>query len=436
MAVMVVDLVVAGTAAVLIEEDYDDVIRCFNPALGEYFFAVNDKFRVDTFAREFVLTVSQMIQWFGKDNCSTSVQELYRQGREGLSAEVTVRHLIEPNSNNDRTALVPKRFKYRSIYWERGNAANQASGTDKVLQARGYNEWPGMTPRWDVTANEPYGRSPGMDALGDIKQLQLETRRKAQAIDKMVNPPTTADVQLKNQPVSFLPGGVTFVAGQIQGNAGVKPIYQVQPPIQEMKEDIAEVQKRIQNIFYNDLFMMISQLQTVRSATEIDARKEEKLVMLGPVLERLQDEGFDPGLTRVLGIMTRAQLIPPPPDSMRGQTLEISYVNMLAEAQKAAQTAGMERYASILGNLTGVIPTAIDNLNEDDFASIYADLLGVDPRVVASKEQLTTKRKERADVQQNQEMMNSGLALAKGAKTLSDTQVGGGQNALAAMSGM
>jgi hypothetical protein len=33
----------------------------------------------------------------------------------------------------------------------------------------------------------------------------------------------------------------------------------------------------------NDLFRMISELDTVRSATEIDARREEKLVLLGPV---------------------------------------------------------------------------------------------------------------------------------------------------------
>ncbi len=35
-----------------------------------------------------------------------------------------------------------------------------------------------------------------MNALGLIKQLQLEQRRKAQGIDKMVNPPMVADVQM------------------------------------------------------------------------------------------------------------------------------------------------------------------------------------------------------------------------------------------------
>jgi hypothetical protein len=156
-----------------------------------------------------------------------------------------------------------------------------------------------------------------MDALGDIKQLQQEQKRKAQAIDKMVNPPMIADVQLKNQPASLLPGGVTYVTGQ--NNVGFKPVYEVRPQIAEMQQDIAEVQNRIRSVFFNDLFMMISQLQTVRTATEIDARREEKLIMLGPVLERSQNEFMDVAIERVFAIMLRAKLFPPPPPNIQGK---------------------------------------------------------------------------------------------------------------------
>ena len=45
-------------------------------------------------------------------------------------------------------------------------------------------------------SHEAFEIAPGMDALPDVKQLQLETRRKAQAIDKMVNPPMIADPAL------------------------------------------------------------------------------------------------------------------------------------------------------------------------------------------------------------------------------------------------
>lgn len=103
-------------------------------------------------------------------------------------------------------------------------------------------------------------------------------------------------MQLKNQPASILPGGITYIAGQ--NNIGMKPIYQINPPVQEIMLDIQALQLRISNIFFNDLFQMISQLNTVRSATEIDARREEKLVLLGPVLERFENEALGKAIDR------------------------------------------------------------------------------------------------------------------------------------------
>jgi len=100
--------------------------------------------------------------------------------------------------------------------------------------------------RWDLVSNDAYGRSPGMDALPDIKQLQQETRRKAQAIDKMVNPPFVADVQLKNQPASLLPGGITYVSGySASGKPGFSSVYDTKFPVGEITEDLNEVRERL-----------------------------------------------------------------------------------------------------------------------------------------------------------------------------------------------
>jgi hypothetical protein len=201
-------------------------------------------------------------------------------------------------------------MKFRELYWEMG--ASQAL----VLQQRYFHEFPAIAPRWDLVSNDAYGRSPAMDALGDIKQLQLEQKRKAQAIDKMVNPPMIADVALKNEPASLLPGGVTYVPSTA-GAVGFKPVFEVMPPIAELKDDIAEVQGRIRSVFFNDLFLMISQLDTVRTATEIDARREEKLIQLGPVLERFENEGLDPAIARTYAIMPRCRDYHPPAHQIR-----------------------------------------------------------------------------------------------------------------------
>ena len=58
------DLVTFGTAPILIYEDYEDVVRFYLPCAGEYFLRAGARMSIDTFTREFVLTVSQIVEQF------------------------------------------------------------------------------------------------------------------------------------------------------------------------------------------------------------------------------------------------------------------------------------------------------------------------------------------------------------------------------------
>ena len=435
MATMYFDLVVFGTAVVIIYEDFDNVIHCYNPCAGEYFLGLDPKFNVNFFGREFTMTLDQIAGMFPLDNVMQDVRQSVDPKNPGMSGTATreklVMHVIEPNK--DYFDVVPKRFPFREVYWEWG------SPKDKVLRAKGFYDWPAMTPRWDVVANDAYGRSPGMDALGDVKQLQQETRRKAQAIDKMVNPPMIADVQLKNQPASMLPGGWTYVSGLDNSRVGAKPLYQVMPPIGEMKQDIQEVQQRIKITFHNDLFTGITDLQTVRTATEIDARREEKLVLLGPVLERITSlkEGLGAAIDRTWGIMWRGGLLPPPPAQLRDKPthVQVDYVSMLAMAQRGLATAAIEKVWGFAGNLAGVKPEVLDKLDPYETIDEYADALGVSPKLVIPTDDAKAAAAARAKQAAMAQAAQSGQAAAQGAQTLSQTDVGGGKNALEVMLG-
>lgn len=418
------DLVVFGTAVMLIYEDFEDIIRCYNPCAGEYYLANSDRLFIDTVYREMVLTVTQMVQWFGVEKCSPDVQKLWTEKGAGLSQEIKILHAIEPNT--DGRFGIPRQFAWREMYCEWGQPQ---SGP---LRKSGYFEFPAVCPRWDVTGNDAYGRSVGMDALPDIKQLQQETLRKGQAIEKVVNPPMVGDIQLKNQPASMLPGGVTYVAGMNQ-NVGFKPAYQIQPDLPAITADINEVQNRIQLTFHNDLFLMISQLDTVRTATEIDARREEKLVLLGPVLTRLNDELLSPVIKRTFNILLRNQLLPPPPPEIEGQPIEIAFISMLHEAQAAVQTTGIERLYSFVGGLSAVDPSVLDNVDNDEAVDEFASLLDVSPRIVRSRKDLAALRAKRAEEAQAAQIAEATLPAVQAAKTLSETDVGGGQTALTAM---
>lgn len=421
LAVLYLDLSVFGSAANLIYEDDEKVIRCFNPALGEFYLGQDHKLQVDMFAREFCQTARQLVEWFDEENVSDTVKG-YNNSSNASQAltSVEIVHLIEPNIHG----AVPSKFKFVETYWEKGMAGN------KVLAQRGMNELPGIFPRWELTANDSYGTSPAMDALPDVIQLQQETKRKAQGLDKMINPPVVADIQLQHRPTALMPNGITYVAGA--NSIGVKPLYEVRAPIQDMTMDIRDIQIRIRETFFNDLFQMISQLDTVRSATEIDARREEKLVLLGSVLERFENEALDPAINRIFAIMQRRGMFRdiPIPEEIEDKEIEIQYVSILAVAQQALAAAPTERWVGLIGNLAGAVPDVLKVPDWDALIRNYGLDIGVAAKNMRPREDVQQDQEDAKDNEEAAQAGATGLAAVQAAKLLSETQVGGGANAL------
>lgn len=420
MAVLYLDLVIFGTAAMLIYEDDDSVIRCYNPALGEYYLSQNYRLAVDTFAREFKQSVKQLAKNFGEENLSETLCNKYKAGGAQCLHLYDVTHLVEANYS---ASGVPSKFKYIETYWETG-----AMTQGRVLARRGFNELPGIFPRWELTANDSYGTSPAMDALPDVIQLQHETKRKAQGLDKMINPPIVADIQLEHRPTALMPNGITFVAGS--NNVGAKPLYQIQAPLQEMTEDIQQIQLRIREIFHNDLFNMISQLDTVRSAAEIDARREEKLVMLGSVLDRFESEALGPAIKRLYSIMDRQGMLPEAPPEIENADIEIQYVSILSTAQSSVAAAPVERWVQFVGSLAGAVPEALQVPNWSELIRNYGTDIGVQAKNMKTREEVEQEAQDQKAQLAAQQAGVAGKDLVDGAQTLSKTDVGGGANAL------
>ena len=402
---------------------------------GEYVLAENEYNQVDTLGREFTMTVSQIVEEFAWDaqagkidwtKVTPTVRNLWNANN--YDELIPIVHMIQPrrDSERDLSRMDGLHRPFADMYFEKG------ADNDALLRNGGFNRFPVFAPRWDVMNGDIHGYSPAMEHLGDIKQLQHEQRRKAQAIDKMVNPPMVAPTSMKGSPVSVLPAGVTYV-DQSQGVQGFQPAYQVQPRINELTADIQEVQQRIQRGFYADLFaMMINSDRKQITATEVVERHEEKLVLLGPVLQRLNTEYLDPTIEDAFIVAGEAGLLPEAPEALQGADLRIKYVGLLAQAQEAASAAAMERTMSFAGNLTGVAPDILDNFDMDAAVREYADILGNSPSLMREKSARDEIRKQRADAEQaaqQQEQMAAGAGAAQqgaqAAKLLSETDTQG-----------
>jgi head-to-tail connecting protein len=431
---MYTELGVYGTALALVIEDDEEVFRFMPITIGRYWLATNFKSRVDSVYREMSMTVRQLVQQFGLDNCSGRVQNMHSTGN--LESPITVIHCIEPNEDFGDGALGPAGMRFRSSYWEVGG------DKDKYLRQSGFRSSPLLAPRWDVLAEDVYGSSPGMNALGDAKQLQLQEKRKAQAIDKLVDPPMTAPTSLRNQRVSLLPGDVTYVDVN-QGQQGYIPVYQIKPDLQGMLLDIEACEERVNAAYFVDLFLMLAMSDRRQiTAREIEERHEEKLLMLGPVLERLNDELLDPLIDRCFSIMVDRSrpfwdgvidgepLIPPPPEEMQGQNLKVEYISVLAQAQKLVGISSVDRLIGFVGQLAAV-PQWADAVYKIDPMQVvdeYADMLGTSPRITRSDDDVAAILEERA---QQQAAMAMGAAMqpfdqaASAIKKLSEANVDG-----------
>jgi hypothetical protein len=326
LAIAYEELAVFGTAALVVLEDAREIVRAYPLSAGEYWLAASDRLTVNTLYRTLGMTPFQLVERFGRDAVSSVVRERYDRGE--WDREVEVVHAIEPNEGRDVACAGARDMPFRSVWYERTGA------NDNLLSVGGFEEFPALCPRWHLSGNDVYGRSPGMDALPDAKTLQRMQLRFAETLDKMVNPPMVASPVLRGAAASSTPAAITYVA-ETEG-VGFKPAYQINPPLAEFSAAIAARQQAVRAAFHADLFLMATELQEVRTATEIAERRAEKLVMLGPVLERLHDDLLEPLIGRVFQIMTRAGQIPPPPYAqLDGLRLQPEYVSPMAALQAA-----------------------------------------------------------------------------------------------------
>ena len=151
------------------------------------------------------------------------------------------------------------------------------------------------------------------------------------------------------------------------------------------------------------------------TATEVAARNEEKMLMLGPVVERLSDELLRPLIETAFQRLLAAGLLPPAPQELAGHELNIEYVSILAQAQKAVAVSGIERFVQSIGQIAQLKPGALDSLNEREAIQEIADKLGVSPQLINTNKQIALIQQQRADQQaqaQKMAMLEQGAAIA------------------------
>lgn len=406
-----------GTAAMMIIEDPKTVIRCRTFTVGEYAIGNDRSGRVNRFARNLRLTVAELVEMFSLANCPPTVQHQFQS--KDFDQHHKVKHLIIPNLAAEHGKVDKWNKPFISVYW-----MDECPDGD-YLDIGGFDEFPVMCARWEVKGSDIYGRGPGWYALGDAKALQAIEEDIHVGVKKQVDPPVQAASEiLSSGGVNALPNGVTFYSRDL-GDNPVRQLYQVQLDLADAKELKAEKEAAINKHFFVDLFRMLEGIDNGNiTAREIIERVQEKMSLIGPVLDLLQSEFLKPVIDRVFGIMQRSGLIPEPPEVIQGMDIKVEYISIMAQAQKMTGLTALEQLMAFVGSMVSVDPNVLDKIDRDEMVDRYAEMLGVPPSVIISDDKVAQTRQAKAQQQQMAEAANMAMMAAQGAKTLADTPVG------------
>jgi len=402
------DVGLFGTFCGLLVSDFDTLIHSHAFPMGSYRIAEDENGVVTSVQYDCKRTVAQLVQQFGIENCSSSTQNLYK--RNHLHEWVDITHAIDPRLERDPMSPFNTDMPWASHYWER-------TETSKLLQEGGFAFNPILAPRWESVMGETYSvSSPGMMALGDCRQLQLQQREKAMAIQMMTRPPMIAPAGFARK-FKNIPGGITTVDSQDLQKGGLRPAYQASPDVNALMFDINETRRRISEAFFEDLFMLTVQSDRRQiTAREVAERHEEKLIVLGPVLEALDHGLLQPIIEATFNYMQQSQLLPPAPEELENAALKVEYVSLLAQAQKMVGTASIERTVGFVGSLAQIKPEALDLIDSDVMVREFADQVGPPVKSVRDADQVAAIREQRAQQEQQAQamsMLESGAGTAK-----------------------
>ncbi len=415
-----------GVMAMVIAEDDREVFHCYPLSVGEYAIGVDDRGVPDTLYRRFIMTAAQLVARFGRSKLSADVLRNFDAGQ--VDHEYKLIHAIEPRFDRQYGKRDSRNMPWRSVIIQ-----IDSDGTkDGILEESGFNEFPCVVGRWGASASDVYSEeSPGMVALGDVRQLQHEQKQKGNSIDYIVNPPLIMPTAARDNEDDFEPGGRIYLDAPAQKDA-VQSAWQVQMDINALRQDIAEVQQRINQAFSVDMFLMLSGQQMGKmTATEVAERHEEKLMMLGPVLSRLNNEVLKPLIERTFSILYRAGQLPPAPPELAGVKLSIEYTSMLARSQRAIRANSLDQFLQRIGQVAQFDPNVLAKIDSFRIVDEYADYLSVAPSVVVPTEQAQQKieaqQQAQQQAQQAEQMQQAADAVSKLGRVPADGSTVGGQ---------
>jgi len=396
-----------GNAVLFVDEEDGYGMRYRSIPLAEAYFAENHVGLIDTVYRRFELKAHQALAKYG-DRCPEKIREAASKAPD---TPFTFVHCVRPNDGGREDKLLSDHAFQSVTVAEQGQV---------IVRTAGYYTFPYPIMR-DLTASgEIYGRSPASWTLPDIKMLNEMNRTVIRAGHKALDPPVllTEDGALTGfnmRPGALNPGGLssdgTPLAAPFQNGAKIELGFEL----------MAAKQAVINEAFFITLFQILVENPKM-TATEVMERAQEKGMLLGPLMGRMQSEFLGPLIERELDLLARRGALPPMPDILAeaGGQYKIEYESPLARAQRAEEGVAIMRTLEVAGMFAETRPDILDNFDLDEAMRSLGEINGMSQKLLRPKEQVEQIRADRAEQQQAMQMAEAAPGVAGAVKDLAD----------------
>lgn len=367
------ELVIAGTACMLVTEGNEDVPIVYQTVPQSHVALREGALgKIDLISRQHKMRYSLIDQTW-------SDVKLPKLNEEELKDDADA-DLIDVCYYNAKDAV----WYYEVILLASPN--NKGRPHQRIVE-REYQACPWVIARWNKGAEETHGRSLVMQALPDARVLSAVKnfllKHAALAVSGVYLVRNDGVVNANN--VRIFPGA-TIPVRTTGGPAGasVAPLP-LGADINLAQLVIQDLIQSIHNVMMNDGLPPVS--EGVRTATELIERMKELQQNLGAPFSRILKEGIVPLLEATLDVLGRLGLIPLEEGRrirLNTGEIDVKFSSPLVQGQSIREVEAARNAMAITAEAAG--PEAVQlNFKVEDFGAWVAGKLGVVPDIVRAK---------------------------------------------------
>ena len=405
-----------GTSGMTIKED-DSYGICFSALpVGRYSILENHRREVDTLFQVHRFSPRQAAMEFGEENLPEEIRKALLDPRKCDAESHEFINYIAPRTKRDRFKTNIQNAPFASIWIDRKSS--------KVVKESGYLESPFVVHRHALFGNCPYGRSPGMEAIFDMRHLNYMQQQLDTLVEKYVTPPVIVPANFEGV-IDLRARGITFVPDMSQ----IPRHWDQSGGNYNIGADRTEFRKRqIDRAFHVELFQALNSVPVGKemTAAEIRMRQQDRLPTFSPTFNRKAREVLDPVNRLVFAMLLRMGAFPPAPDQIVQRTAEgeafipdpqIVYSSRMALQLQSIHNDALLDTMNTAGMMAQFDPSVLDNFNFDEAARSYARNVGLQEANIRPEQDRDAIRQSRADAQaaaeQEASMLEEGETVAK-----------------------